>query len=183
MDNLFFENNLNAISTGYKEIDKAIGGGMKSGDIVIIAAKPGSAKTMLCLNIINNNIKSLNTNGQKVLYFCPDMHIRYIYRRMWCIYTGKSQEEISNANKQDIYNDIVNMPIITSEASGIEEIIRVIRYYKNKIKIVIVDYIQLITCSRSMPTKNEQISRIIADLKKIIREDNILLILIYKVNR
>lgn len=183
INDLFFNDNTNTISTGYDELDKVIGGGMKLGDIVIVAAKPGSAKTMMCLNIICNNINYLNDNDQKALYFCPDMHIRYIYRRIWSIYTGKTQSEIYKLNNNDVYRDIINIPIITSEACSLDEIIRVVKYYKNKIKIIIIDYIQLITCSRNTFTKNEQIAVVISELKKIIRESNILLILISQVNR
>lgn len=183
INDLFFNDDSNTVSTGYKELDKTIGGGMRLGDIVIIAAKPGNAKTMMCLNIVANNIKNLNDIDKKVLYFCPDMHVRYIYRRMWSIYTGNDQSSILNYNRQDIYSDIINIPLITSEACNLDEIIRVIRYYKNKIRIVIIDYIQLITCSKSAFNKNEQIATVISELKKVIREDNILLILISQVNR
>lgn len=183
IEDLFFHEDINTVATGYPELDNTIGGGMKLGDIIIIAAKPGNAKTMMCLNIINNNIANLNDADKKVLYFCPDMHIRYIYRRMWSIYTGNSQSDILNFNKQDMYKDIKNIPIITSESCSLDEIIRVIRYYKNKIKIVIIDYIQLITCSKNTFTKNEQIATVVSELKKVIREENILLILISQVNR
>ena len=180
---LFFNDDVNTVTTGYSDLDRTIGGGMRLGDIIIIAAKPGNAKTMMCLNIINNNISNLNDSDKKVLYFCPDMHIRYIYRRMWSIYTGNSQSDILNVSKQDMYKDIKNIPIITSEACSLDEIIRIIRYYKNKIKIVIIDYIQLITCSKNTFTRNEQIATVVSELKRVIREANILLILISQVNR
>lgn len=43
----------NSISTGYKELDESTGG-FKSGELIIIAGRPGMDKTTFAINLIKN---------------------------------------------------------------------------------------------------------------------------------
>lgn len=40
------------ISTGYEELDERLGGGMRKGDVYIVAGRPGMGKTTFALNIV-----------------------------------------------------------------------------------------------------------------------------------
>ena len=55
----------NSISTGYKELDESTGG-LKPGELIIIAGRPGMGKTTFAINLIQNTcFVELGVYGRK----------------------------------------------------------------------------------------------------------------------
>jgi replicative DNA helicase len=57
------------ISTGFKSLDNELGGGLRTGSLIILGGIPSLGKTTLALNIANNVAKT----GRDVLFFSLEM--------------------------------------------------------------------------------------------------------------
>lgn len=164
-------------------IDSLLGGGLTSGTINILAARPGIGKTFFCIDVLFKNIEHLNKLEKCCAYFSPDMSIKGIYTRLICraknLSTNKALE-LSASDKIDILSSI---PILLTDVSTIEEILEIIETYQSRVGIVVIDYIQSIRSSQYNQSRHEQIGYIIKLLKGICRKYNIILILVAQLNR
>jgi replicative DNA helicase len=69
--------------TGFRQLDE-ITGGMRAGNLIILAARPGMGKTATALNLAINAASS----GNKVSFFSLEMNRQEISKRMACVLTG-----------------------------------------------------------------------------------------------
>lgn len=67
---------LERLSTGYKNLDEAIGGGLVWGQVVLVSGEPGIGKSTLLLKVSSNVAKKL-----KVLYVSGEESVHQIYTR------------------------------------------------------------------------------------------------------
>ena len=79
---------LTGISSGYQDIDKFTDGFQK-GDLIILAARPGTGKTALALNFILNAAKDIKSQKQDenkkpgaVVLFSIEMSKKQVIERM-----------------------------------------------------------------------------------------------------
>ena len=75
------------IPTEFPDLDRLIGGGLKPGEMFVLAARPSIGKTALALNIIRNIINR-EPNGpqsrKKVAFFSLEMTDKQIIQRLLC---------------------------------------------------------------------------------------------------
>lgn len=64
------------LSTGYKNLDEALGGGLVPGQVVLLSGEPGIGKSTLLLKVASNVAKS-----RKVLYVSGEESVYQIYTR------------------------------------------------------------------------------------------------------
>lgn len=76
LQDLTFQNNDLRFSTGYKNLDESLGGGLISGQVVLISGEPGIGKSTLLLKISSNLSKTM-----KVLYISAEESLTQIYTR------------------------------------------------------------------------------------------------------
>lgn len=69
-------NDSQRFSTGYKNLDEALGGGLISGQVVLVSGEPGIGKSTLLLKISSNLSKIM-----KVLYISGEESLTQIYTR------------------------------------------------------------------------------------------------------
>ena len=65
------------VSTGYKELDQVLGGGVVAGSLVLVGGDPGIGKSTLLLQVCRN----LAIGGQKVLYISGEESLKQIKLR------------------------------------------------------------------------------------------------------
>jgi replicative DNA helicase len=98
IDRLFTQKHLlDGVSTGFKDID-AISGGLKSGELIIVAARPSLSKSSFVLNIAEHVAVEKKLS---VLVYSPQIKVINTYKRMISslgkinsnkIFTGQLQE-------------------------------------------------------------------------------------------
>ncbi|MFN7181893.1 MAG: DNA repair protein RadA [Planctomycetota bacterium] len=66
------------IVTGFKEVDRVLGGGFVEGCVVLLAGDPGVGKSTLVLHIALNLVKE----GKKILYICAEESPEQIHTRL-----------------------------------------------------------------------------------------------------
>lgn len=153
---------LTGISSGFKSIDR-ITDGFQKGDLIILAARPGTGKTALALNFVLNAAKDIKSQKQDankkpgaVVLFSIEMSKKQVVERMLA---SESKVNITKIKRGDLVgpallsienyiNEIYNLPIFIDDTSNLSilDIQAKLRQIKANydIKLVVVDYLQLL---------------------------------------
>jgi replicative DNA helicase len=179
---------IQGFSTGFENVDKRTGGFLK-GDIWYIASRPSHGKSSWALKACMN----MAQDGNPVLMINREMSIGSIGERMLSIASGIPLQDIrmgdipkESLNKFEEGKEmLVDLPIFIDNnfIGQIDYIIAVIRKYHQlyKIKVVAVDYIQLIVdrTSESVHLLGDASRR----LKLLANELEITVLILSQVNR
>ncbi|MGX7577053.1 DnaB-like helicase C-terminal domain-containing protein [Candidatus Vidania fulgoroideorum] len=157
--------------TGFKKLD-SIFGGFSKGDLIILAGRPSMGKTALALNFGKNISKK-----DYILIFSLEMSIEQITKRLVCSIFGKFI-------KNKIKKQIKRFKILIDDSSILtpESLKKKLSFVKNKVKLIIIDYIQLMT-TENQSSRNYEITEISRSLKEIAKNFNISIIALSQLNR
>jgi replicative DNA helicase len=178
------------ISTGYRVIDKMLGG-LNKEEFIILAARPSMGKTAMALNLaLNTSLKK----KAKVAFFNLEMGKNQILERalstlgeIECsnIKTGslsdedwekviKSSSDLSSSSLY-IYDKIFSLRGIKSECKRLK--------IQKGLDIVIIDYLQLINSEEKSENRNLDISKISRELKLLAKELEVTVIALSQLSR
>ncbi len=182
------------VGTGFKEIDD-VTGGLKPGQLVLIAARPSMGKTALALNIAKNTaikygncvaVFSLEMSKEEVMGRLIGSEARIDITRLS---TGKI-EDGEFIKLTDAASRLSDSMIFVDETSAITpgEIrakCRRIKAQYGRLDLVVVDYIQIMRTSLNSKSQNreQEISEISRTLKSIARELPCPIIALSQLNR
>lgn len=181
---------LTGIPTGFISFDKH-SNGLQLGDLTIIAGETSNGKTALALNIINH----ASLLGVPSIIYSYEMSDRQLVARMVATSSGISSKDIlyNKLNDHQLVklNDGIgalyeqNLFIDDLENSSYEYLERSIRsmVIKEGIKLVVIDYLQLIRLNSKNLNKVDQVAQIANDLKNLAKTLNISIILISQLSR
>ena len=188
------ENHLPGLSTGMSAVDQKITGLNKS-DLILLAARPGMGKTSFALNIATNVARQ-----QKVptIIFSLEMTCEQLTDRILSSTANIDSQAFRTGrlNNSD-WNDfaqatslLYNAPIYMDDSSGISvpEIKAKIRTInqdpkKEKIGLVIIDYLQLMQSAKRTESRVQEISDITRNLKIMAKELNVPVIALSQLSR
>ncbi|WP_186429643.1 replicative DNA helicase [Clostridium sp. BSD9I1] len=178
------------ISTGYRVIDKMLGG-LNKEEFIILAARPSMGKTAMALNIALNT--AINENA-KVAFFNLEMGKNQILERALSalgeincssIKTGALKDEewskimkVSNDLSKSslyIYDKVFTLRSIIAECKRLK--------IQKGLDIVIIDYLQLINTEERSESRNLDISKISRQLKLLAKELEITVIALSQLSR
>jgi len=182
------ENEFSGVPTGIRDLDRVIMGLNKT-DLILLASRPGMGKTSFSLNIAHHVgvIKK-----KKVAFFSLEMSKEQLVSRMLSaegripgqtLRLGKlSDEEWSRLieagealSKAEIYID--DTPAIT-----IPEMKAKLRRL-NGADLVVVDYLQLMSSSRRIENRVQEVSEITRNLKILAKELNVPVLTLSQLSR
>lgn len=178
------------IKSGYKVIDKMLGG-LSREDLIILAARPSMGKTAMALNIILNTVFK---EKSKTAFFNLEMGISQIIDRAISQYTKIPMNNIKNASLSDEQWSEVgkaasqlaesNMKIYDKifTLSGIKDECRRLKL-KGILDIVVIDYLQLIDSGEKRENRNQDISKITRSLKLMAKELEVTVIILSQLSR
>lgn len=190
------------ISTGFKELDKNLGGGLYQG-IYILASIPSLGKTTFAQQIANNMAK----NGQHVLSFTLEMgknellakdfsremtllahnsNIRDFNITGLQVEQGIFPQNLFNATELKMQNQLKYLTYIENSSNPDVGTIRYkIRDYISEFgrTVIIIDYLQIIEPYESGIDIREAIDYNMSHLKMISREFNIPIVILSSLNR
>ena len=182
--------------TGYKDLDNLING-LKSAEMVVIAARPSVGKTSLAMNIVENiafSHKYIN-NPKNTLVFSLEMSASSLAMRLIC---GKAKVNMNDLRKgfvaknyaeklNEISQQFQQAPIWVDDTSGlsINQIRAKARRVKsrNGLSLIVVDYLQLISGDRYSSSRENEISLISRGLKSMAKELEVPVIVLSQLNR
>jgi replicative DNA helicase len=181
------------ISTGYPDLDKFIKG-LKKGNLIIVGGRPAMGKTTFALNIAE--YVSINLNIGVMFYSYEMSKTELVYKVMASRFeipleklTEMDKEVLGHLMKSDPYYEIINSQLHIDDTVT-KTIIQVRSHVKKmvkkyNIKVVIVDYIQLMPVSKESKRANREgdIADISRGLKLIAKEFELTVIALSQLSR
>jgi replicative DNA helicase len=177
-------NKMKGISTGWRSLDKYIGGWNK-GNLVVVGGRPGMGKSALGLNFCIDG-----QNYAKHLFVSVEMSAEELAERMLADLNNIENNKIRNANvtqhdlermSQSIFN--ANFHIIDTKDNNVYNIISLLKVHRAKygLDVVVIDYLQKLDAGgRDLRTNVGMAS---TALKNFARELGITVIALAQLNR
>lgn len=177
------------IYTGISTVDEFTGG-FKFPDQIIIAAKASMGKTSLVLQIFDYNIKK----GVPCAFFSLEMDSIQLLDRMAALNSGVEISKLrkNHLNRHDwdkMHRYIAKIEdktfFIDDRSSKLSTITNKIKKWviRNKVKFVVIDYLQLVICDTNANNREQEIATISRQLKSLARELKIVIFALSQLNR
>jgi replicative DNA helicase len=181
------EISLIGIPSGFTDLDR-VTGGFKKGELTIIAGRPSMGKTALALQI-GKNASEL---GNPVLIFSCEMSEDELARRFLAGVSGYTNTEL-NSGRCNVDNlcksseSLITYPIYIDDTSSISliELKSKARkmILKHGIKLIIIDYLQLMSGAGKGQNREQEISNLSRGLKAIAKDLSTPVIALSQLNR
>lgn len=181
---------LQGIKTGYRYLDKMLGGLQKQ-DLIILAARPSMGKTSTALNIILNSVFK---EKAKIAFFNLEMGPIQIVDRVLSMYTAIPMDKIKKADLTEkqwckitkaasifassnmkVYNKIFKLSTIKSECRKLK--------VKENLDVVVIDHLQLIEGIKGAESRNVEVGKMTRELKLMAKELDITVLLLSQLSR
>jgi replicative DNA helicase len=184
---------LSGVATGFEKLD-ALTSGWQPSDLIIIAARPGMGKTALTLSMARNIAVTKNI---PVAFFSLEMSSVQLITRLISSETGLSSEKLRTgklaSHEWEQLNvkvgDLERAPLFIDDTPSLSifDLRAKVRRLSSQhgIKLIIVDYLQLMTAGTSNKTGNreQEISTISRNLKALAKELDIPVIALSQLSR
>ena len=180
-----------ARETGIPGLDYILAGGTFDGQLIIIAARPSVGKSSFAQQIAQNQAE----RGHPAAFLGMEMHERELMRRgvsnlgrvpLRLLKTGKlSDEDLGLV--PDAIERMRNLPLYLEFCPGVNlaEISAKIRKLvrKHKVKLVVIDYLQLMAATDERKDRRVQLEEITRNLKRLAGQLGITIALLSQLNR
>ena len=184
---------LSGVSSGFEKLDKLTSGWQPS-DLIIIAARPGMGKTALTLSMARNIAVMKQI---PVAFFSLEMSSIQLITRLISSETGLSSEKLRTGKLADHewqqlhvkVTDLEKAPLFIDDTPSLSifDLRAKARRLSSQhgIKLIVVDYLQLMTSGTSNKTGNreQEISMISRNLKALAKELDIPVIALSQLSR
>lgn len=184
----------NGLTTGFADLDR-MSGGLKPGEVYVIAARPSMGKTSFMMNIVEHVCLDL---GKPCHVFSCEMSRKQLLDRL--IYArakfakanfsrGHNPTKPEMIRTQTAAQQILEAPLVIDDNSGptINEIRAKARRSKRKhgTALIAIDYLQLCrsTSKQANGSREREIAEISAGIKGLAKDLNIPIILLAQINR
>ena len=178
------------LSTGFSDLDSRLSGGLREGQFVLIAARPGMGKTSLALQVAAHAA----SEGATTLFCSQEMAHADLADRLLAL-RGRIplQTIISGKFSDDEWDrvgfalaQIRNMPLFLDEQPAltlmdVRNKARQVRRRAGSLGLLVVDYLQLMTGDGA--NRNAEIEEISCGLKRLAKEMRMPVIALSQLNR
>jgi replicative DNA helicase len=182
---------ITGLPTGYKQLDKMTAG-MHSGDLIIVAGRPGMGKTSFALNVAHH---ACEKSKSPVAVFSLEMPKGQLVRRLLGsearvdgnrIRTGQLHKD-DWPKLADAAGTLSEMPIWIDDTPAISmlELRAKARRLKSEVglSLIVVDYLQLMRSGSRNDSREQEISEISRSLKALAKELEMPVIALSQLNR
>ncbi len=184
------------IVSGFGDLDNMLGG-LQNSDLIILAGRPSMGKTALATNIAFNAAKYFSQEEDKgsVVMFSLEMSAEQIGLRILAeqskipsdkLRKGELNEKDS-LDLQNTYQEINNLNFFFDDSPNltVSELRSKLRRYKNNynIKLVLIDYLQLIKPESNRDNRVNELSEITRNLKQLAKEFDLPIISLSQLSR
>lgn len=180
------------VRTHLPQLDSMLGnGGIGSGEVLTLSAPTSCGKSALALYIA---LKAMQEEAVPTLFFSLEMPRKQILKRMIQALSGANlrqiQERVITDENMKRVNEatdqIAELPFHSVHtARSPQDVVSQVRNYvkKHGVKLVVIDYLQLIPWSNKAKSKAEGIADISHKIKQMALELDVSVILLSQVNR
>ncbi len=182
---------MSGIPSGFDKLDKLTSGWQES-DLIIVAARPGMGKTALTLSMARNIAVN---HGIPVAFFSLEMASVQLITRLISSETGLSSEKLRTGKLEKHEWEQLNVKVKALEKAplyiddtpslSIFDLRAKARRLASQhgIKMIIIDYLQLMTASGSGGNREQEISTISRNLKALAKELSVPVIALSQLSR
>ncbi len=186
------ESGMSGLESGFRALDKVTSGWQNS-DLIIIAARPAMGKTAFVLSMAKNMAVNFNT---PVAVFSLEMSNIQLVNRLICNTCEIESEKIKSGKLSNIEWDqlmsrikhLYNAPLYIDDTASLSifelrtKARRLVR--EHNVKIIIIDYLQLMNASgMKYGSREQEVSMISRSLKQLAKELNIPIVALSQLNR
>lgn len=182
------------IPTGFHTLDQALGGWQR-GDLIVIAARPGTGKTSFALSVVAH---ALDVHHLRVAFFSLEMERKHLGLRLLAMTTHMDQQRLRSGW---IHNDEWDHLLATVKRLGARSLwiedtaalsLPTLRSLARRaqaqqgIDLLVVDYLQLLQASqhgKRFATREQEIAEISRELKTIAKELHVPVLALAQVSR
>ena len=183
--------NRTGVRSGLTQLDNMTDG-FHGGEMIVLAARPSMGKTALALNIAEH---ATLVDNVPTLFFSLEMSAEQLAMRMICSHGGLDMTKIRDGfGNSDLQKKVFaetealeKIPLWIDETSNLTvlEMRSKVRrlYVQQKLGLVIIDYLQLLSGTDSRLPREQQIAEISRGIKGIAKELNVPVIVLSQLNR
>ena len=182
--------------TGFTEVDRLLLGVHRT-DLIVLAARPAMGKTALALNIGINvaMCKEVFEANECVMIFSLEMGKEQLGQRMLASFSRTPLRQLrtgqlsidEEAAARDCAGDLSGLPILIDDTPGlsINELRARARHASMRMppRLIVVDYLQLMTGSNVRAPREQQVSECARGLKLLAKELNCTVVGLAQLNR
>jgi len=184
---------IKGISSGFTKFDEMTGG-MHGGDLIILAGRPSMGKTALALNIAQHVALRLK---QTAAIFSLEMSKESLLTRMLCATARVDSQKFRAGylNQEErrklshALHELVEAPLYIDDTPGLHlmDMHAKLRRLKDQrhgdVKLVIVDYLQLMTGRGRFENRNQEVSALSRGMKLLAKELNVPMLVLSQLSR
>ena len=188
------------ISTGFPDLDRLLGGGLKKQEMVVLAARPSIGKTALALNIARF-VAMKNVPGKRrrsVAFFSLEMSAEQVAQRLLCTESKVSLSSLMDRsfNVEETHKlstgaqalSGANLFIDPTGGLSIFELrakARKLKESKEGLDLIIIDYLQLMRSGdvSSRDGRQVEVSAISGGIKKLAKDLDVPVLVLSQLNR
>ena len=171
---------IKGISTGYLKFDEMTGG-LREGELFILAARPAMGKTALALNIAQH-VASNPTNPKAVAVFSLEMSKESLLTRMLCASARVDQQRFragylnpdERRSLQEAMYQMVESPLFIDDSAGtnLMDVHSKLRRLQaeHDLGLVVIDYLQLMQGRGRFENRVQEISSLSRGFKLMSKE-------------
>jgi len=157
------------IKTNFDSIDKLIDG-FYLGELVIIGGRPVMGKTSFSLGLMKN-ICIDNDFKIPSIFVTSELHKKQLFSRLLETYYQNKHNKSEFAYDIQTLDNIKKSPMYILDGTG-DNVITIIKkckklIYSSGVKLIIIDYVQLITSMSVENNRDVEITKIMVKLKKM----------------
>lgn len=180
------------VATGFVDIDH-LTCGLQPADLILLAARPSQGKTAFALNIADQ----VAAKGKSVAIFSLEMSAESLADRLLCASASvdlhryrsgfmskvewdrlsQAQNRLATVGRPMAIEDSANLTV--AEMSVRANLVKA----KQGLDLIIVDYLQLLRGSEKAESRQQEVSAISRDLKKLAKEMNVPIIALSQLSR
>jgi replicative DNA helicase len=187
---------LAGLSTGFEDLDRKTNG-LHGGEMLVIAARPSMGKTSLAMNIAEHVAVNL---GQAVGVFSLEMTGESLVLRMLCSLARIDQHKLREgalgpkdfARLNTAADQLTKAPLFIDDTAGLTirqlrgRARRLYEQHPHKIKLFVIDYLQLLHSSNSRRNdynRQQEIAEISNGIKALAKELDVPILVLSQLNR
>ncbi len=193
------ETSTDVLPTGFADLDRLLGGGLRTSQLVLVAGRPGMGKSVAASgDLVAATAFSFRGSGrQPTVAFSLEMAQDEIARRLISAGARVPLDSVRTGNLDDqdwsriarMAGDTEDAPLWIDTAPGltVADIRARCRRIKRQhgLKLVVVDYLQLVTAAKGTgrETTQEQTGQISRSLKLLAKELDVVMVAVCQLNR
>ena len=184
------------LSTGFPDLDAAIGG-LKRSEVIVIGGRPGMGKTAIAMDIVDSVSGQYPEEG-KTVFFSQEMKAKQLATRRLSKGANVSSRQLNNADLnsadidrlKDTFASLKGRGVLIDPVAGITlahmnaRLRQISR--RNKMFLVVIDYLQLLkggATSNKQKTRVNELTEITAGLKVMAKEFDVCVLVVAQLRR